>query len=58
MAKAILITERIRKRSAGEAKAEEIIRRFRDGHVFIADEKPTRGLKFERQRYVKNIKEI
>jgi len=30
LAKAVLITERIRKRSVGEAKAEEIIRRFRD----------------------------
>ena len=30
LAKAVLITERIRKRSIGEAKAEEIIRRFRD----------------------------
>ena len=30
LAKAVLITERSRKRSAGEAKAEEIIRRFRD----------------------------
>ena len=32
LAKAILITESIRKRSAGEAKAEEMIRRFRDGY--------------------------
>jgi len=30
LAKAVLITERIRKKSAGEAKAEEIIRKFRD----------------------------
>lgn len=30
LAKAVLITERVRKKSAGEAKAEEIIRRFRD----------------------------
>ena len=30
LAKAVLITERIRKRNAGEAKAEEIVRRFRD----------------------------
>jgi len=30
LAKAVLITERIRKKSAGEAKAEEIVRRFRD----------------------------
>jgi len=30
LAKAVLITERIRKKSAGEARAEEIVRRFRD----------------------------
>jgi len=30
LAKAVLITERVRKKSAGEAKAEEIVRRFRD----------------------------
>jgi len=30
LAKAVLITERIRKKNAGEAKAEEIVRRFRD----------------------------
>ena len=30
LAKAALITERIRKKNAGEAKAEEIVRRFRD----------------------------
>ena len=30
LAKAVLITERIRKKSVGEAKAEEIIRRFRN----------------------------
>jgi len=30
LAKAVLITERIRKKSAGEAKAEEAVRRFRD----------------------------
>jgi len=30
LAKAVLITERIRKKSAGEAKAEEVVRRFRD----------------------------
>ncbi len=30
LAKAVLITERVRKRSRGEAKAEEIVRRFRD----------------------------
>ena len=30
LAKAVLITERIRKKSVGEAKAEEIIRKFRD----------------------------
>jgi len=34
LAKAVLITESIRKRSAGEAKAEEMIRRFR-GWVHI-----------------------
>ena len=32
LAKAVLITERIRNKSAGEAKAEEIVRRFRDEH--------------------------
>jgi len=30
LAKAVLITERVRKKSAGEARAEEIVRRFRD----------------------------
>jgi len=30
LARAVLINERIRRKSAGEAKAEEIIRRFRD----------------------------
>jgi len=30
LAKAVLITERIRKKSTGEAKAEDIVRRFRD----------------------------
>jgi len=30
LAKAVLINERMRRKSAGEAKAEEIIRRFRD----------------------------
>jgi len=30
LAKAVLITERIRRKSAGEARAEEIVRRFRD----------------------------
>ncbi len=30
LAKAVLITERVRKRSRGEARAEEIVRRFRD----------------------------
>jgi len=30
LAKAVLITERIRKKNAGEAKAEEIVRKFRD----------------------------
>jgi len=30
LAKAVLITERIRKRSVGEDKAEGIVRRFRD----------------------------
>jgi len=29
--KAVLINERIRRKRAGEARAEEIIRRFRDG---------------------------
>ena len=58
LAKAVLITERIRKRSAGEAKAEEIIRRFRGGYIYVIDKKLTRGLKPEHQRYVKNIKWI
>lgn len=30
LAKAVLINERMRRKGAGEAKAEEIIRRFRD----------------------------
>ena len=30
LAKAVLINERIRRKSVGEARAEEIIRRFRD----------------------------
>jgi len=30
LAKAVLITESVRKRSKGEAKAEEVVRRFRD----------------------------
>ncbi|HDI74063.1 MAG TPA: hypothetical protein ENF57_03540, partial [Candidatus Korarchaeota archaeon] len=30
LAKAVLITERVRKRGRGEAKAEEVVRRFRD----------------------------
>ncbi len=30
LAKAVLITERVRKKSRGEARAEEVIRRFRD----------------------------
>jgi len=54
LAKAVLITESIRKKSVGEAKAEEIIRRFRDSRIYTADKKLTRGLKPERQRYVKN----
>ena len=58
LAKAILITESIRKKGAGEAKAEEIIRKFRDGCIYTADEKLTGGLKPEHQRYVKNIEEI
>ena len=47
LAKAALITESIRKKSVGEAKAEEMIGRFRDGHIYITDEKLTRGLKPE-----------
>ena len=47
LAKAILITENIRKKRVGEAKAEEMIRRFRDGHVYVIDKKLTRGLKPE-----------
>jgi len=31
LAKAVLINERLRKKSRGEDRAEEIIRRFRDG---------------------------
>jgi hypothetical protein len=31
LAKAVLINEKLRKRSKGEAKAEEIIRKFREG---------------------------
>ncbi|ABL77459.1 hypothetical protein [Thermofilum pendens] len=30
LAKAVLINERVRKRSRGEEKAEDIVRRFRD----------------------------
>lgn len=30
LAKAVLINERIKKKSRGEEKAEEIVRRFRD----------------------------
>ena len=41
LAKAVLITENMRKKDIGEAKAEEIIRKFRDGCVYITDEKPT-----------------
>ena len=47
MAKAILITQSIRKKGVGEAKAEEIIRTFRDGHIYVADKKLTRRLKPE-----------
>jgi len=47
LAKASLITENIRKKRVGEAKAEEIIRRFRDGHIYVTDNKFTRGLKPE-----------
>ena len=56
--KAVLITESIRKKGVGEAKAEEINRKFRDGRIYIPDNKFTRGLKPEHQRYVKNIEEI
>jgi len=31
LAKAVLINEKLRKRSKGEAKAEEIVRKFREG---------------------------
>jgi len=41
LAKAVLITENMRKKDIGEAKAEEIIRKFRDGCVYITDEKLT-----------------
>ena len=41
MAKAVLITESIRKKRVGEAKAEEIIRRFRDSRIYTADKKLT-----------------
>ena len=47
VAKAVLITESIRKKRVGEAKAEEIIRKFRDGQIYIADKKLTRWLKPE-----------
>ena len=47
LAKASLITESIRKKGVGEAKAEEIIRKFRDGHIYVADKKLTRWLKPE-----------
>ena len=47
MVKAVLITESIRKEGVGEAKAEEIIRKFRDGHIYVADKKLTRRLKPE-----------
>ena len=58
LAKAVLITENMRKKDIGEAKAEEIIRKFRDGRIYTADKKLTRELKPEHQRYVKNIEEI
>ena len=41
LAKAVLITESIRKKGVGEAKAEEIIRKFRDGRIYITDKKLT-----------------
>ena len=41
MAKAVLIKESIGKKSVGEAKAEEIIRKFRYGHIYVADKKLT-----------------
>ena len=41
LAKVVLITESIRKKRVGEAKAEEIIRKFRDGHIYITDKKLT-----------------
>ena len=47
LAKAVLITECIRKKSAGEAKAKEIIRKFRNSRMYTADKKHTRGLKPE-----------
>ena len=47
LAKASLITESIRKKRVGEAKAEEINRKFRDGRIYIPDNKFTRGLKPE-----------
>ena len=45
--KAVLITESIRKKGVGEAKAEEIIRKFRNSRMYTADKKHTRGLKPE-----------
>jgi len=47
LAKAVLIKESIGKKSVGEAKAEEIIRKFRYGHIYVADKKLTRRLKPE-----------
>ena len=47
LAKASLITESIRKKGVGEAKAEEIIRKFRNSRMYTADKKHTRGLKPE-----------
>ena len=41
LAEAVLIRESMRKKGVGEAKAEEIIRKFRDGCVYITDEKLT-----------------
>jgi len=43
LAKAILITESIRKKGVGEAEAEEIIRKFGDGCIYTTDKKLTRG---------------
>ena len=41
LAKAALITESIRKKGVSEAKAEEIIRKVRDGRIYITDKKLT-----------------